>query len=106
MGKLTDEQLEELIRNQLNGQEKETSRDVWPLLAKKVAKQNFLTFGWKHFNLYQVALVSLLSASVIVYYGGTEKSSPIPTIPKDSAATQLQNINNTDNNNLLKKDSS
>jgi hypothetical protein len=85
MGKLTDDELEKLFQDHLLGFEKEPSKEVWPLLAKDVARNNFLKFGWKHFNIYQTVVLTLILLLGIIYF--TQKTEQ--TISSEQKKTSL-----------------
>jgi len=72
MGKLTDEQLDEIFRNGLHGHEKDIPGNPWASLKKNVKKNNFLSRGWKHFNVYYLAFsVTLLSFCFFIIFENT-----------------------------------
>jgi hypothetical protein len=96
MRKLTDEQLENIFRKSLLEYDKEPSENSWPILKKKVSRNNFLKFGWKHFNIYQTAFfLSILILSFFYFTSSspttknTETKNTNPVNPGSTATDTL-----------------
>lgn len=98
MSKLTDQQLDDLFFGHLRDLEKDPPNGSWPLLAKNVAKNNFLKFGWKHFNIFYVAAITTVVLSSVIYF---VLSTSTPETSKQNQpgmitdSTNLEIINNT-----------
>ena len=84
MSKLTDKELENLFRDHLLDLEKVPSPESWSSLSKAVEKKNFLTIGWKHFNIYQLSflVIGLFSILIILFYSNSSKTTGISRVKK------------------------
>lgn len=74
----------------------------WAALSSKVAKQNFLTFGFFHFNIYYtLVIVSAITIACILFMQDSKvvsASSENPILEtKSNVAVPVENITNEDN---------
>jgi cytoskeletal protein RodZ len=66
--KFSDDKIDHLFQGYFNDIEHEPSQDSWKYLSKDLARQNFLSFGWKHFNIYQVVVGFVFLGSAALYF--------------------------------------
>lgn len=95
--KLTDEQLDNFYRGHLLSSEMEPPKEVWATISKDVARNNFLAFGWKNFNIYQVIFLGALLLCIL-YFLFVSKTTPdqsYPTGKKDQPTSQNATVVDT-----------
>lgn len=73
----TDEQFDDFFRDHLLGSELDPSDEVWKKLAPAVKKNNFFTFGFRHFNFYYIVAATVLAALLFLFLF-SENESTIP----------------------------
>lgn len=106
MSKLPNDELDEILRAKMLGHEKKPSPEVWSMLAKDLPRQNFLTFGWKHFNIFQVVASILVLLLIVFYFTRTtdakssddKKTSPVTSDKKILASDSI--LQNQDTRNI------
>lgn len=90
MSKLTDQQLDDIFRGHLLDLEKELPADSWSVLSKEVARNNFLKFSWKSFNIFYVAGIAAVSISTVVYFAVSKPSISNVVPPAEKNIPLLQ----------------
>lgn len=95
---MTNDDLDKKISDKLNKAElPHSAEEEWLAFSSKVSRNNFLSFGFKHFNIYYAGLILLLILLLIFLW--PDKNSQGTTTPvqknnvivNDTSATQIKN---------------